>query len=457
MMVSTAGSRRNINEILYHSVATSEHITIDSELLRRLIDALPGGTTASQPLQRQLLESKAREEALCALLQQNTSESETGELSSVHSMREVSEMPDEHMEIIAIDSATRPTTPNETTEGLELPVITELEVQEQVELEAKQTRPSSAELAELNILRKHYEELRLHMAADGNELVRYNLELHEQNISLEQQLQQQSSSYGFMREEYDQLLTQQKCQELHHIEDTAAIGKQLAKHKAELAAMTEQLRVLQSTNPCTAEEREQLEQRNATLSMQLATAMQQLLGELKLPDISADYGVIGDNYQLDYVPVAEFEQQRQELATWRSQQSELQRENKQLEGLLQVANGQIQSQQKLLNEITDNHISLRHLVADLQSSSDDKLMLAKMQRDLDTGKCIPPRELQFELSFLSISLTAKAETSRLELERKRLQQTVDNLETQLQAAEQLATVAQHDFQLERGNHIIKQK
>lgn len=368
------------------SIATSEHITIDSELLRRLIDALPGGAVASQPLQGQLLKLKAREEALCALLQQNASDSETGELSSVHSIRDVSEMPDEHIEVITIDSATRPTTPNEATEGLLLPVITDLEVQEQVSQVAEQPPPSSAELAELNLLRKHYEELRLHMAADGNELIRYNLELHEQTISLERQLLEQRNSYGYMREEYDQLLTAQKRQELRYIEDTVTMAKQLAQNKAELEAKKEQLSALQSSNHCTAEERLQLEQRIATLSMQLAMAMEHCLGELKLPDIHADYGIIGDNYQLDYLTAAEFEKQRQELATWRNQQTELQRENKQLEGLLQVANVQIQSQQKLLNEITDNHIKLRHLVADLQSSSVDKLMLAKMQRDLDTGK-----------------------------------------------------------------------
>lgn len=368
------------------STATSEHITIDSDLLRRLIDALPAGAAASQPLQGQLLKLKAREEALCALLQQNASDSETGELSSVHSMRDVSEMPDEHIEVITIDSATRPTTPNEATEGLLLPVITELEVQEQVSQVAEQPRPSSAELAELNLLRKHYEELRVHMAADGNELIRYNLELHEQTISLERQLLEQRNSYGYMREEYDLLLTEQKRQELRYIEDTVAMGKQLAQNKAELEAKKAQLSALQSSNHCTAEERVQLEQRIATLSMQLAMAMEHCLGELKLPDICADYGIIGDNYQLDYVTAAEFEKQRQELDTWRNQQTELQRENKQLEGLLQVANGQIQSQQKLLNEITDNHINLRHLVADLQSSSDDKLILAKMQRDLDSGK-----------------------------------------------------------------------
>ncbi|KAM8709839.1 hypothetical protein ACLKA7_016616 [Drosophila subpalustris] len=409
--------------------ATSEHITIDSELLRRLIDALPCGTGTPQRLQGQLLELRAREEALCKLLQQNASDSETGELSSVHSMRDVSEMPEEHTEIIAVDSATRPTTPNEASEALQLPIITE-------DGEVEQPRPGTAEMAELTILRKHYEELRLHMSADGNELIRYNLELHEKTISLERQLQEQGSSYGYMREDYDQLLTELKRQELRYIADTSAIQIQLEQHKSQLSAKSEQLITLQRTNPCTAEERQQLEQRNVKLSIQLAQVTEQLLGELKLPEICADYGIIQENYQLDYVTAAEFEQQRQDLATWRSQQSELQRENKQLESLLQVANGQIHSQQKLLNEITDNHINLRHLVADLQSSSSDKLLLAKMQRDLDA---------------------AKAETVRLEQERQLLQQHVEQLETQLQEAEQLAMKTQQDFQQERGNSDIKQK
>ncbi|XP_064545733.1 centrosomal protein Cep290 isoform X1 [Drosophila montana] len=407
--------------------ATSEHITIDSELLRRLIEALPSGS-AMPHLNSQLQVLKAREEALCQLLQQNASESETGELSSVHSMRDISEMPEEQTEVMVIDSATRPTTPNEVAEGLQLPVITEQELEK--------PRPGSAELAELAILRKHYDELRLHMSADGNELIRCNQELHEQMISLEKQLQEQSRSYGYMREDYDQLLSDSKRQELRHIENTADLQKQLEQLKSELAAKCAQLSTVQRTHLCTTEERQQLEQRNAILSMQLAQAMEQLLGELKLTDICADYGIIGDSYQLDYVTAAEFEQQRQTLATWQAQQAELQRENKQLEGLLQVANAQIQSQQKLLNEITDNHINLRHLVSDLQSSSNDKLVLAKMQRDLDT---------------------AKAETARLELERKRLQQDVESLNTQLQAAERLTAQTQQDFQLERNNSDIKQK
>lgn len=45
----------------------------------------------------------------------------------------------------------------------------------------------------------------------------------------------------------------------------------------------------------------------------------------------------------------------------------------------------------------------------------------------------------------------------MDLERKRLQQEVDNLSTQLQAAERLASQMQQDFQLERSNSDIKQK
>ncbi|EDW19613.1 centrosomal protein cep290 [Drosophila mojavensis] len=425
--------------------ATSEHITIDSELLRRLIEALPSGAGVPH-LHSQLQELRAREEALCQLLHNNVSDSETGELSSVQSMRDVSDMNEEQASFVVIDSATRPTTPTDATEGLQLPVITEQElepepdpepnVEAESETEPGQPRPGTAELAELTILRKHYEELRLHMASDGNELMRYTQELHEQLIALEKQLQEQKSSYAYMREDYDQLLTAQKRQELRHIENTASLQNQLEQLKTELAAKSDQLTTVQRTHLCTAEERLQLEQRIATLSMQLAQATDQLMGELKIEEVSADYGIIDDNYQLDYITAAEFEKQRHTLDTWATQQAELQRENKQLEGLLQVANGQIQSQQKLLNEITDNHIRLRHLVADLQSSSTDKLLLAKMQRDLDI---------------------AKADTARLDLERKRLQQEVDNLSTQLQAAERLASQMQQDFQLERSNSDIKQK
>jgi len=60
--------------------------------LRRLIEALPSGTATPQRLQCQLLELKAREEALRQLLQQqNSSDSETGELSSVQSLCDVPE------------------------------------------------------------------------------------------------------------------------------------------------------------------------------------------------------------------------------------------------------------------------------------------------------------------------------------------------------------------------------
>ncbi|XP_034656977.1 centrosomal protein cep290 [Drosophila subobscura] len=413
--------------------ATSEHITIDSELLRRLIEALPSGASTPQRLQGQLLELKAREEALRELLlQQNGSESETGELSSVQSLCDVPEMPEEeHREeheqaLPAIDTATRPSTPTEATIGLKRPIITDHE----------EAAPQSEQLLELSLLRKHYEELRLHMSADGNQLLNHNQQLHEQLLSLELQLEKNSSSYGYMRQEYDQLLTESRRQELRFIEDKSKLLRQLEQAQAELSASRAELDDVHRRHLYTAEEHQQLEQRNAILCMQLGQATEQLLGELKLPDICTEYGIIKDNYQLDYVTAKEYEEQRQELSAWRGKQAELQRETKQLEGLLSVANGQIHSQQKLLNDITDNHISLRHLVADLQSSSNEKLMLAKVQRDLDS---------------------VKAEVSRLEAEREQIQLKADSLQSQLAATERSMAQAQQDFQQERSNSDIKQK
>ncbi|KAH8298653.1 hypothetical protein KR018_008565 [Drosophila ironensis] len=407
--------------------ATSEHITIDSDLLRRLIEALPSVTVTPQRLQGQLLELKAREEALRQLLlQQNYSDSETGELSSVHSMCDVPEMPEELVEEEpAVNTATRPSSPTEATEGLQRPIILDSEIP-----------PKPEDLAELMILRKHYEELRLHMSVDGDELKSRNLELHDQLISLELQLEKQLKSFSFLRKDYDDLLTESRKQELRSIEERASQARQMELQAGELSMTRDKLEELQRKSLFSAEEQQQMAQRNAILSMQLGQAVEQMLGELNMPDICAEYGIIKDNYEVDYVTAEDYEKQLQELSNWRIKQAELQRETKQLEGLLQVANAQIHSQQRLLNEITDNHINLRHLVADLQSSSNEKLMIAKAQRDLD---CV------------------KTECSRLEIEREQLQQKTDFLQTQLDNTERAMQQAQEDFQQERSNSKIKQK
>jgi len=301
--------------------------------LRRLIEALPGGTTTPQRLQGQLLELKAREEALRQLLeQQNYSDSETGELSSVHSLCEVPEIAEEHPveEDAVLNTATRPSSPTEATMGLRRPTVPDPE-----------EKPTNEALAELSILRKHYDELRLHMSADGSDLMNRNQELHDQMIALELQLEQQRNSYSYMRRDYDQLLTETRKQELRFIDDKASLARQLEHSKSELCEAREELEQVNRRNPYTVEEQQKLEHRNAILSMQLGQAMEQLLGELKPTEICAEYGIIRENYQLDYITAQDFEEQQQELLTWRSKQAELQRETKQLEGLLHVANEQV--------------------------------------------------------------------------------------------------------------------
>jgi len=301
--------------------------------LRRLIEALPSGTATPQRLQCQLLELKAREEALRQLLQQqNSSDSETGELSSVQSLCDVPEIAEEQPveEDPVVNTATRPSSPTEATEGLQRPTIPDPEVE-----------PRSEVLAELSILRKHYEELRLHMSADGSELMNQNQQLHDKLMTLELQLEKQGCSYSYMRRDYDQLLTETRKLELSFIEDKALLARQLELQKIELLRTKEELERVCRRNLYTPEEQQKLEQRNANLSMQLGQAVEQMLGELKPPEICTEYGIIKDNYQLDYITAEDFEKHQQELADWRSKQADLQRETKQLEGLLRVANEQV--------------------------------------------------------------------------------------------------------------------
>jgi len=105
--------------------------------LRRLIEALPSGTATPQRLQCQLLELKARKEALRQLLQQqNSSDSETGELSSVQSLCDVPEIGEEQPveEDPAVNTATKPSSPTEATEGLQRPTIPDPEVEPRSEV-----------------------------------------------------------------------------------------------------------------------------------------------------------------------------------------------------------------------------------------------------------------------------------------------------------------------------------
>ncbi|XP_049315181.1 centrosomal protein cep290 [Bactrocera dorsalis] len=427
--------------------ASSDHITIDTEMLYRLLEALRTSSVPNTPkrLQNELLALKAREEALRTLIQeqpqtQSPAAEESDELSSVESMREGSELRNGYEEDLTLnlpnlmDSSTRPTTPNKNIIQKKLPII-----DGESTVCVTETRDLEVQISELKIYRRRFEEMQQQMKASDNELTQRLAELNKQLISAQLDLNNEKSSYAFMREEYDNTLSEAKQSELRNIEQVVTLQKELNALKDKLTTLEVERAQLLNAGNYSKEDYLQVQADNTKLRAQLAFLVEQLFAgklgdELRIPDICSDYGIIDENLQLDYLTIEEYRGLQLSLKEAQQQREESLRKSAQLESLLEIAQCQIQSQQKLLNEITDNHVNLRHLVADLQSNTEEKLLMAKMQRELDG---------------------AKQELSNLHFDFDQLKQKCALLERDNIAKEQKSVEQSKRFQMESHNKEVK--
>ncbi|XP_039964041.1 centrosomal protein cep290 [Bactrocera tryoni] len=426
--------------------ASSDHITIDTEMLYRLLEALRTSSVPNTPkrLQNELQALKAREEALRTLIKeqpqtQSPAAEESDELSSVESMREGSEQRNGYEEDLTfnlpnlMDSSTRPTTPNKNIIQKKLPIIDGESVC------VTETRDLEVQISELKIYRRRFEDLQQQMKASDNEVIQRLAELSEQIISAQLDLNKEKSSYAFMREEYDNTLSEAKQNELRNIEQVVTLQKELNALKDNLTSLEVERAQLMNAGNYSKEDYLQVQADNTKLRAQLAFIVEQLFAgklsdELRIPDICSDYGIIDENLQLDYLTIEEYRGLQLSLKEAQQQREESLRKSAQLESLLEIAQCQIQSQQKLLNEITDNHVNLRHLVADLQSNTEEKLLMAKMQRELDG---------------------AKQELSNLHFDFDQLKQKCALLERDSIAKEQKSVEIFERFQIETHNKEVK--
>lgn len=96
--------------------------------------------------------------------------------------------------------------------------------------------------------------------------------------------------------------------------------------------------------------------------------------------------IVKDNLAVDFITVTEFQDLKSSKDRLNSELKEVKSKNSQLEQVLEILNQQLVEQQKLLTRRSDEEISLRHLVADLQSTNDDNYLLVKTKTELDIGK-----------------------------------------------------------------------
>lgn len=122
-------------------------------------------------------------------------------------------------------------------------------------------------------------------------------------------------------------------------------------------------------------------------------------------------GMIQNGCAVHFITKSEVDTLRNEAKRLTDRNTQLEQTHRHLEDLLQLSQDQLRSHQTLLNERSEDEITLRHLIVDLQSDSQEKYIIAKMCRELKQAQ--------------SAEENLKVENQRLVTEVGRLQQRLD--------------------------------
>ncbi|XP_050073275.1 centrosomal protein cep290 [Anopheles maculipalpis] len=155
--------------------------------------------------------------------------------------------------------------------------------------------------------------------------------------------------------------------------------------------------------------------------------------------LDVDYGklnqltIVDSNLTVDFITKEEYKRLKNRLD---GLERELKRElvrNGHLEELLKVSNDQIRSQQSLISKYSEEEVSLRHLVVDLQSESNEKYLLARTNKELELVR-EQEENLKLESNKMKQTLLQKMEE-------------LDNLKQRFEQQEQDFNAQQKDNKL----------
>lgn len=96
--------------------------------------------------------------------------------------------------------------------------------------------------------------------------------------------------------------------------------------------------------------------------------------------------IIEDDLNYDFITKDEFYELNLQLKHLQNENEILHMKLKTMEETVKLTDDQLQTQQMLIAKSSDVEISLRHIIADLQCSSNEKYLIAKTQRELEMAK-----------------------------------------------------------------------
>uniref|UniRef100_A0A182P6A9 Uncharacterized protein n=1 Tax=Anopheles epiroticus TaxID=199890 RepID=A0A182P6A9_9DIPT len=392
----------DILEKLREYDAMSDRLTIDKETLEKLLNVLSnerpmsvGWHSGSMRLQNDLLAARERELLLkerLTIVDQDGSGRKSKSIQSTESVNDSGNVCNE----------------DDNSESIERLEPEQIDFSEQVLLKAveidrlmeqnEQLRVENERLLgmqdELQVTQKLYNEI-LHITnASEHEKDRLLVRTVDRLRDIESGVCTLQRKVDFLKAENDNLhnsLRQIKSEHLNLLHD---LRLELVKKGNEMR-QTEVIDVAKgdSFDSMDSDQIEKLESELMRMKFEATNIYNIFLKNIQEVDkdqlLDVDYNklnqlsIVDNNLSVEFVTKDEYKRMKDRLE---GLERELQREvtkSGHLEELLKVSNEQIRSQQSLISKYSEEEVSLRHLVVDLQSESNEKYLLARASKELD--------------------------------------------------------------------------
>lgn len=301
---------------------------------------------------------------------------------------------------------------------------------------SERNRNLELEIEKLKIYELNFSELQKNLSQNESDLTKYCTTLVEKLTDLDVQFTSQSKKYKFLLEDFEKSEKDHKNSEYQKISLIADLKRQINDLKSELSLRSSSKISEHKESVEFRKLRENIQKQQLQITNLLDLVFSGKAPDFKITEISSEYGVIDEKFELGYITAKELESlnllKEKEENTSRSLKESL----KNLEKQLNISEEENSSLKSLLAEINDQHIDLRHLIADLQSTSDEKYLLTKSRQELSS---------------------AKLEIQSLKSERQVLEETIKEMKFKMSDAEQILKSALENKEDEDDSNKIKLK
>lgn len=378
--------------------ATSEHITIDSSTLEKLLHALDARSVSgwyhpAMRMQNELIVVKERELALKERVR--VSERQT----STQTIQEDSKNP------VGIDKVTQTDFIEEVSANLDTLLSHLCEKNKELEDFREKCTSLATELQQKIIesdSMKHYsvelKQLREVLSLSEDQRDQNLLKKSEEFSNLEREIQTNRRKLEFLMVDFENVSEELKQERKNRLFLVGELEKELANRRTKIRYLEQEINEIREKNSQQVSEAEykKLEEQLQKNTNKLARICREYLKNLPTAeketilqdDLEAfrDFAIVDSNLTVDMVTRTEFLDMKYDARKVKEELARLKIEQKHLQEVLQIAQQQIASQQELLTNYSDEEISLRHLVVDLQCVGSDKQLIARGAREIENLK-----------------------------------------------------------------------